>query len=183
MPSRQVAVAFSSVSWERVYASRPVVSGTLFRVVLRSFRRGRHGCCHSLTPPPRRLPRGHWIAMNGIWIAYTPICPTGAAERRPRRDARPLHTGTTLFRSFPFVPSFLAYPWSTVSSSLSFCTRGYLFPSFANTHPALSLAEVVVGRRSERMSARAQPLCRDSRSISESTLRLLHECNECNASI
>ena len=59
MPSRQVAVASSSVFWERVSASRPVVSGTLFRTVLRSRRRRRHDCCHFLPPPPLRLLRGH----------------------------------------------------------------------------------------------------------------------------
>lgn len=38
---------------------------------------------------------------------------TGAAERRPRRDARSLHTGTTLFRSVPLSLSldFLPVPF------------------------------------------------------------------------
>lgn len=41
------------------------------------------------------------ITLNGY---------TGAAERRPRRDARPLHTGTTLFRSVPLSRFTLSPP-------------------------------------------------------------------------
>ena len=51
---------------------------------------------------------------------------TGAAERRPRRDARLLHTGTTLFRSVPLsrlspssLPTHLFHHLATTLPSLS----------------------------------------------------------------
>lgn len=52
---------------------------------------------------------------------------TGAAERRPRRDARLLHTGTTLFRSVPL---------SRLRSPSSLPT--HLFHHLATTLPSLS---------------------------------------------
>lgn len=70
------------------------------------------------------------ITLNGY---------TGAAERRPRRDARPLHTGTTLFRSVP-LSRFTLSPLSCRrrrTDSLSF----YLFlPLYSLLRSLLSTA-------------------------------------------
>lgn len=52
---------------------------------------------------------------------------TGAAERRPRRDARSLHTGTTLFRSVPLSLSRLSpCPLPTFTTAL---LRNPLYPA------------------------------------------------------
>lgn len=62
---------------------------------------------------------------------------TGAAERRPRRDARPLHTGTTLFRS-----SLLLYSLSLSSPLLSPPPTSHRLPpsiSFSHRVPSIGL--------------------------------------------
>lgn len=62
---------------------------------------------------------------------------TGAAERRPRRDARSLHTGTTLFRSVPLSLSRLsACPLPTFTTAL---LRNPLYPALRRYRPLFTL--------------------------------------------